>query len=241
MKATEHILLESDEREVPALALARMMHARLAMNGGLWRRSIELILIDYFYLSVRTIRSQSVTSFVLDLRFVDPAPRFSRQVAWRWMAASVVLLAAGIAVAIEIGKSVLPWWRNEWLPIEAALLGSAVCALFAAIYFTTETLTLFSAHGRAKLVEHTGGVGTILAFRRFRPKLDAHLRIAVDARRKSRAEHLRDEMREHFRLKCIGALSESEYEAAKRRILATHDPMAAGPRKQKARESPPGP
>ena len=49
-------------------------------------------------------------------------------------------------------------------------------------------------------------------------------------------------MREHFRLKEAGALTEAEYEAAKRRILATHDPPAAhAPRKEKARESPPGP
>ena len=42
------------------------------------------------------------------------------------------------------------------------------------------------------------------------------------ARRRSRAAHLRDEMREHFRLKEIGTLSVEEYEAAKVRILHQH-------------------
>src|SRR5918995_6198004 len=110
--ATEHILLESDEREVPALEVARKTHARLAINGGFWRRSVELALIDYFFLSVRTFRSQTVSSYVLDLRFVDPAPRLSRRVAWRWMAAGAVFLALGIAAAHEARQSGLPWWRD---------------------------------------------------------------------------------------------------------------------------------
>ena len=222
MVATEHILLESDEREVPALETARKTHARLALHGGLWRRAVELALIDYFYLSVRTFRSQSVACYVLDLRFVDPAPRLTRRVAWRWIAASALFVAFEIAAALEIEASALPWWRNEWLPAAAGFTVAAGCALFAAIYLSTETVTLLSAHGRATVLAHTGGVGTIRAFRRFRPKLDAHLRIAAGARRASRAVHLRDEMREHFRLRSLGALKESEYEAAKRRILATY-------------------
>ena len=59
MAGVEHILLESDERDVPTLETARRIHARLALPGGLWRRSLELALIDYFYLSVRTTRARS--------------------------------------------------------------------------------------------------------------------------------------------------------------------------------------
>jgi hypothetical protein len=60
--------------------------------------------------------------------------------------------------------------------------------------------------------------------RPFTQKLAAHIRIAIAARRSSRVEHLRDEMREHFRLKEAGVLPNEEYEACKRRILAKHDP-----------------
>ncbi len=243
MASTEHILLESDERELPTLETARRIHARLALHGGLWRRSIELALIDYIYLSVRTARAQSVASrYVVDLRFVDPALQLKRRVAWLWIAASVAFLALGILGARTVAASTAPWWRHEWLAATAALFGLAGCAMFGAISLTTETLTLLSAHGRAKLVAHTGGVGTFRALHGFLPRLDAHLRIAVDARRGTRAKHLRDEMREHFRLRNAGALTEAEYESAKRLILATHDPLAgAAPRKEKARESLPGP
>jgi hypothetical protein len=227
MVSVENILLESDERDVPTLETARRIHARIALPGGSWRPSLELALIDYFYLSVRTARARRVGSrYVVDLRFVDPVPRLSRRVPWRWLAAGAAFLALAILGAREIAASTAPWWRHEWFPATVALFAVAAGALIAAVHLTTETLTLYSAHGRAKLVCHAGGVGTLRAFRRFQPRLEAHLRIAL-ARRRARAEHLRDEMREHFRLRGAGVLTEAEYEVAKRRILATHDPSAA--------------
>ena len=242
MADTEHIFLESDERVVPTLETARRIHARLELHGGLWRRSIDLALIDSFFLSVRTARAKSLNSrYIVDLRFVDPVPRLQRRIAWRSIAVGAACLALGIFSAHEIAASTAPWWRHEWLPATAALFGFAACALFTAFHLTTETLTLFSAHGRARLVTHTGRVGTFRAFRKFLPRLEAHLRVAHGARRRSRALHLRDEMREHFRLRSAGALTETEYEAAKRRILATHDPSAGHAEMKKSREPLPGP
>jgi hypothetical protein len=50
-----------------------------------------------------------------------------------------------------------------------------------------------------------------------------------------RSEHLRDEMREHFRLRESGVLSVEEYEASKARILAEHS-SAGSPDGLTARE-----
>ena len=44
------------------------------------------------------------------------------------------------------------------------------------------------------------------------------------ARRHTKAEHLRDEMREHQRLRELGVLSEGDYEVSKARILGQHSP-----------------
>ena len=190
MARVEHILLESDERDVPTLETARRIHARIALPGGSWRPSLEFALIDYFYLSVRTTRARSVGSrYVVDLRFVDPAPGLRRQLPWSWIAAGAVFLALAIFGVREIAASTAPWWRHDWLPATAAFFAVATGALSLAVLRTTETLTLFSAYGRAKLVGHEGGAGTLRAFRSFLPRLEAHLRIAC-ARRRDRAEHL---------------------------------------------------
>ena len=223
MQATEHILLESDERKLPALRTARKVHSRLCVQHGVRRRAVELALIDYCYLSVRTWRSRNPDAqYVLDLRFVDPALRLSTHVAWRFMIASAVLATLAVALAWRIGASSTSWWRHEWLPMLGGVSGLAVCAALVGLYRTTETLALFSVCGRARLLELTGGVGSFRAIRHFSRSLAAHVRIAAARRRSSRAAHLRDEMREHLRLKEAGVLSEQEYEVSKARILARH-------------------
>ena len=220
MAGVEHILLESDQRDVPTLETARRIHARIALPGDRWRPALDLALIDYFYLSVRTAHARGAR-YVVDLRCVDPATRLGRRIPWSWVATGAVFLALAALGMRGIADSTPPWWRHEWLSATAAFFAVAAAAMYAAMHGTTETLTLLSAHGRAKLLHHSGGVGTLRAFRSFLPRLEAHLRIA-GARRRTGAQHLRDEMREHFRLKEAGALTEAEYEAAKRRILATH-------------------
>ncbi|HTG77456.1 MAG TPA: hypothetical protein VL546_09835 [Steroidobacteraceae bacterium] len=192
------------------------------MQSSVRRRASELALIDYCYLSVRTWRSRSPDAqYVLDLRFVDPALRLSRHVAWRFLAASAVLAVLAVALAWRISASSTPW-RHEWLLPLGGLFGLAVCAALVGLYRTTKTLVLFSVSGRARLLELTGGVGSFRAMRSFSRTLAAHVRIASARRRRSRAEHLRDEMREHLRLKEAGVLSEKEYEMSKARILAKH-------------------
>ena len=161
MRATEHILLESDERKVPALRTARKVHSRLRIQSKVRRRACELALIDYYYLSVRTWRSRRpVSQHVLDLRFVDPALRLSRHVARRSMIASAALAALAVVLAWWIGASSTPWWQHEWLPVLGGLSGLAVCAALVSLCRTTETLTLFSVCGRARLLELTGGGGS---------------------------------------------------------------------------------
>lgn len=220
MDGDEHILLESDERDVPTLETSRRIHARIVLPGDRWRPALELTLIDYFFLSVRTARARSAR-YVVDLRIVDPSVRLAREIPWGWIAVGAVFLLLAILGVRGIAASTAPWWRHEWLSATVAFFAVAAAAMYATVHRTAETLTLFSAHGRAKFLWHAGGPGTLRAFRSFLPRLEAHLRIA-GARRRAGADHLRDEMREHFRLKESGVLTEADYEAAKRRILATH-------------------
>jgi len=106
----------------------------------------------------------------------------------------------------------------------AATLALTACACLVCAWRMTETLALHSVHGRATLLEYTADFGTFRMAHQFTRKLTAHIQLAIAARRSSRVEHLRDEMREHFRLKEAGVLSQEEYEASKARILAQHAP-----------------
>lgn len=220
MTSGEHILLESDEREIPNPRVSRRRHASIVVRSRLRRRSLDLEVIDYYFLVVRLHRGRSfVSEYVLDLRFVAPSLQFARRIAWRWGIATLVMGGLAIATGLRIDTSGSP---EEWLKACAGVSGMALLAGIAFSYRTIETIRLFSAHGRARLLEFNAGLGAIRALQPFAVKLAAHIRIAEEARRSSRSEHLRDEMREHFRLHETGVLSTEEYENSKARILAGH-------------------
>ena len=222
----EYVVLESDEQHtVPHPRGPRRRHAHVDVPDRFRRRVLTLTIIDYFYLAVRVQRSQSVLAeYVLDLRFVDPSVRRTRHIATRWLVATLVLVALAVASGLRVQGSAAP---GTWLV--ACLIASALAVAtgFVCAYRTTETLAVFSIHGRARLFEHTGTLGLGRALRPFLVKLAAHVRIAATARRPSKALHLRDEMREHARLHETGVLSKLEYEAGKVRILAAHAPRGA--------------
>lgn len=220
--ATEHIVLESDVREVPTLHGARKVHADVEVRSRLRRRFLQLRLIDYYYLSVRSRSSFAELEYVLDLRFADASPGLSRHVAWRWVTASLLLAAVVCGIAARIASSAAPWRQHEWLGLGAAVLAIWAVTTLIAAYRTTATVRLQSAHGRARLLEFTGSIADWRALRQFTARLAAHVRLAAAARRPARGDHLRDELREHQRLRDIGVLTAEDYEASKLLILAQH-------------------
>jgi fatty acid desaturase len=154
MPQGEYILLESDEQHtVPHPRGPRKRHARVEAPDRIRRRVLRLEIIDYFYLAVRVQRAQSVMAeYVLDLRFVDPSVRMSRHIATRWLVATLVLAALAVAIGLRVQGSAAP---GNWLV--ACLIAStlAVGAGFVCAYRTTETLAVFSIHGRARLLEYS--------------------------------------------------------------------------------------
>ena len=101
-------------------------------------------------------------------------------------------------------------------------------ALTRRLPFDQKAFEEAQASGRSVLVEfYTTWCPVCKVQRPFLTKLSSHVRMAIAARRPSKALHLRDEMREHARLHETGVLSKPEYEACKARILAEHAPSGA--------------
>ena len=223
-QTSEHILLESEERGLPDSDGARITHAAWHCRSRLRMRRLELAIIDYCYLAVRARRSGSVRDYVLDLRFIDRSIRATRHVPWNCILVSLALASAAAFSIRQVVSSTAPWWWQHRLLLCAATLGSTACSGLVCAWRTTETLSLRSLHGGATVLEFTGGLGTLRSGRTFVRKLAAHIQLATADRRTKRTEHLRDEMREHFRLKEAGVLSQEQYDACKARILAQHAP-----------------
>ncbi len=221
--AAEHVCLESDETDVPDFRGARKIHASVRLTSKIRGGSVALAIFDYYYLAVHTTRPRSVPKqFVLDLRFVVCSPERARQISWKWLQAASGLTALSALGAWFLESSPAPWWQHAWLSAFALLLTVTVCAVLLCVYRTTEALALYSVTGRAKLLEFTGGLGTFHAMRAFETKLAAHIQAAVAARGHTKAQRLRGELREHYRLRELAVLSEEEYEESKERILRSH-------------------
>lgn len=220
----EHVCLESDEIEVPDVRAARKIQASVKIRSRIRGGALALDIFDYYYLAVSTMRPRSAPrQFALDLRFVDPSTRRNRHIPWRWLQGALGLTALSALGVWFLGSSPLPWWQNGWLWAFALLFTGTACAVLLCLYRTTETVALYSLTGRARLLEFTGGLGTFRAMHSFETKLAAHIRAAIAARGHTKAQRLRGEMREHFRLQELAVLSAQEYEDSKARILRSHE------------------
>ena len=77
-------------------------------------------------------------------------------------------------------------------------------------------------HGEATLASVTGGIGSARNGKKFFVELIKNINAAKSARPQGKQQFLRDEMREHHRLRELGVLTEQQYEESKARILAAH-------------------
>lgn len=184
---------------------------------------MKLSIIDYYYLGVCIVQGAAAPQeYVLDLRFVDPRFALTRRIPWRCIRAALALTAAAAAAAMWFAAETQLRPRHIAALMSAALFAGAALAYLAVAARFVETITLHSLHGRAAVLEYRGGVGTLRRARPFLRTLAAHVRLAAAARRSTMAEHLRDELREHYRLKEVGVLAGDSYDASKARILARH-------------------
>jgi hypothetical protein len=156
------------------------------------------------------------------LRFAHAKPVIVRHIAWFWMVLALSLLALSATALWLLWPQTAAAWINP-VPL------TAIAALFAAagsvvMFFrrTTESLEFLSVHGQVSLVSVTGAIGSTHDGKRFFVELIKSIGAAKAARSQSPQQFLRDEMREHHRLREIGALTEAQYEASKSRILASH-------------------
>ena len=207
----EHICLESDEVVIVDRVRCARVGPSLTVSSRLRGCETELALLDNHRLAVRTRRPRRARQdYVLDLRFINVQPVTNRRIAWIGWQTSIALAALGAG-----------WLQVEMLG-SIGLLTAAVCTGVLASYRTRETIEYRSLHGRARLLEITGGLGCSRAAASFTLELARRITAARADISQSRQQFLRDEMREHRRLQRDGVLSADAYEASKQLILQAH-------------------
>jgi len=179
-------------------------------------------ILEDHYVTVRTVRPDAqARKYEFDLRFANPKPLRVRSISWFWLtlAGSMIALAAGglWATWTDAGR-----WSNAIFLTALVTLFASGGALIMFLRRTVESLEFISMHGGATLVSVVGGIGSARAGKRFFIDLIKSINAAKAARPQDRPQFLRDEMREHHRLRELGVLTDLQYEQSKARILSSH-------------------
>ena len=222
----EHISLETNSDDAiaaPKKRPRRKARFEYALRSKLRGCVTELAILEDHFLSVHAIRPDcEAKKYEFDLRFANAKPQIVRYVAWFWLALAVSFsLLAVVALAMLWPPSAADWADPVPLTAVAALL-AAPGSVFMFLRRTTESLEFTSAHGGVTLVSVVGAIGSARDGKKFFVELIKSIGAAKAARPQNPPVFLRDEMREHHRLRELGALSEEQYEASKTRILSSH-------------------
>ena len=222
---SEHISLESDSSESSTRRAARgpfRIRTRLHWRNTLRGIEARFDLADDHHVQVRYLKPRRLAKqYTVDLRFFDARPRRIRHVAWAMLLLSLLLTLTGVA-ALLLSREGLESSRHLVTAAGVLAFTGAVAAFLLFLHRTTESLEFLTVHGEAPLIRITGGVGSGRKAKAFCIELIKSIHLAHLNMDISSQSYLRDEMREHYRLHAAGALSDAQYEACKRRILAAH-------------------
>jgi hypothetical protein len=202
----EHVFFTSEDIEE---VVPNTFNAELVQPGA----GLRLQVFNGTYLTVESRRHH--TEYWLNLAFVDPAPeRRMNPLAKSFLVAPAMLGGTLLVGAATLGQS--------WAMSAAAAATLALMAAGFVHYRSCEKLVFRTRHGRMPVLRISRHQPNRKELRAFLGRLERAIGTAVAERSPTRAQYLRDEMREHRRLLSEGILKPHQFEAAKRAILGAH-------------------
>jgi len=160
------------------------------------------------------------SSHRIDLRFLDPVPTTERSYPVRLLQATMLVAAITAVAAIPAWYG---WLSSYLLPATIAGAALTMLGLIFTWYLSHEKIIFRTLHGRAAVIRFGAGLGTMRRFRRLVPRLIEAIADAAESMHEETAVYLRAEMREHYRLRGDGIISEDECAASTERILGEFD------------------
>lgn len=218
---SEHIYIGSDELNPNPAAAGRTVSTEVSLRNALRRAHTEVTLFEEGFLKVSEHnRGKPGESYRLDLHYLDPVPTLERVLAVRWF--QTALGCAGVA-ALAAFLLRFESLRIAALPTLGIAAAAALVTLYVAVYRSHEKTTFATLHGRAPVLRFVANFGSIKKFRAFVPVLCCAIEEAHESIGNDTSAYLRAEMREHYRLRGDGVLSNDACADGTGRILAQFD------------------
>jgi hypothetical protein len=224
----EHCVLEDLTVEQPALvpefaenAKAHEIADEVTINDKLRGRTTFVRIFSEGWADIEVERRRKQSSHHrIDLRYLDPVPAMHRHHPVRLLQSAAVL--GGLTALLAI-PAVFGWLSGFSIPATILSATATLIVLFIAFYLSHERISFQTLHGRADAIRFGAGLGTIRKFRKLIPVLVDAIADAAESVHDETAIYLRAEMREHYRLRSDGILSEAECAESTGRILGNFD------------------
>jgi len=218
---SEHIYIGSDDFNASPATIAQTVRNTIQLNNAVRHLGAELTFYEEGVLKVTELRKgKPAEPFFLDLRFLDPVPTLERTIATRWLYAALGGGATAALAAFLLRFDAL-YAVAASLLVLAILAGGA--ALYVGIYASHEKIVFHTLHGRADVLRLVANFGSLKRSRAFVPTLSQAIEEAAERIGTDTSAYLRGEMREHYRLRGDGILSQETCAAGTGRILAQFD------------------
>ena len=217
---TEHILLHAEHAEESRDAeTPRTERQRMEINNRLRGIRSEFTFFDDGVLRVREFGWRRGRREVdIQLRHLEPRPALSRHTATKtlWLALGSALVAALAGVAAYSAVLVV-----VTLPVTAISTVAAAALGLLAAYRSREQVTFRTRHGKVAALTLQANLGCIRSYRALVPLLVSAMSESSTHATPDKNRRLREEMREHYRLRQAGILTPEDCDTGTRRILAT--------------------
>lgn len=218
----EHCVLEDVTVQEPTLVLnetgtqAHDVAEEVAIADKLRGRTTSLVLYREGWADIETTVRKKTSFSRIDLHFLDATPESSRHVPMR-----LLKIFAGSAAGTAV-CSIPAWfgWLMPWsMSVTLVVLTATAIIGCAAFYRTQERIVFKTLHGRAEAIRLVAGLGTIRQYRKLVPQLSEAIVHAAVANSDETSIYLRAEMREHYRLREDGILTDIECAESTSRVL----------------------
>ena len=219
--ASEHIFIGSDNLNPDPRRAGQTVRDHVELRNPLRRAGTKVIVFEEgFAQIVERGNGAAGEPFRLDLHYLDPIPSITRVIAKRALRAALGCLLATI-VALLLAQ----WPVLRAIAVPAALLcaSGALVAAAIALYRSHERTDFHTIHGRACVLSLVANFGSIKRYRAFVPVLSRAIEESAETITSDTSAYLRAEMREHYRLRANGILSNDLCAESTGRILAQFD------------------
>lgn len=221
LAASEHIFIGSDDLNPDPRKAGQTVRDHVELRNPLRRASTKVIVFEEGVAQVVERRNGGAGKpFRLDLHYLDPIPSISRVIAKR-----ALLAALGCSLATVVALLLAKWPVLRVIAVPAALLCASGALIAAAItlYRSHERTDFHTIHGRACVLSFVANFGSIKRYRAFVPVLSRAIEESAEKITSDTSAYLRAEMREHYRLRADGILSNDLCAESTGRILAQFD------------------